>query len=84
MSTSSLRREGPDENRDIIVHYILVHEVPGGLKRDTWTVWLGKDKQVECASLEEATERARRLAREHGRRAWLHDTTGYPLKRIDA
>lgn len=83
MTPGGSHREEPDESRDVIVHYIEIHYVPGGEKRDTWMVFLGLEKQADCNTLEEAITLARQLAKRHVRRAWLHDTTGYPLKPID-
>lgn len=82
MPSHSPRREKPDEDRDVIVNYTQVHVAETGEKRDTWGVWLGQEKQTEWTTVEEATEFARKLARKHGRRAWLHDASGYPLKPI--
>ena len=83
MPSPKSRREGPDEKRDVIVHYVQIHYVPDGEVRDTWTVFLGLEKQADCNTLEEATTVARDLAKRHGRRAWLNDASGYPLKPID-
>jgi len=52
-------------------------------KRDAWMVWLGPEEQTECTTVEEATNLARKLTRQHRRRAWLHDAGGYPLKPIE-
>lgn len=83
MVSRSSRREKPDEHRDVIVHPMQVLDPTTGGKRNTWMVWLGPEKQTECTTVEEATELARRLARKHSRRAWLHDATGYPLRPIE-
>ncbi len=83
MPSRSSRVENPDEDRDVIVNYIQVQYVPTGEKRDTWSVYLGPEKQAEFTTVEDATAFARQLARKHRRRAWLHDTSGYPLKPIE-
>ena len=83
MVSHSSRQEEPDEGRDVVVHYLEVLDVSSREKRHTWTVWLGTEKQTECSTREEATGLARELARKHGRRAWLHDANGYPLKPIE-
>jgi len=77
------RVKKPDEDCDVIVNYIQVQYVPTGEKRDTWSVYLGPEKQAEFATFKDAKDFARQLARKHRRRAWLHDTSGYPLKPID-
>jgi len=82
MPSQRSRVKKADEDRDVIVHYIQIHEVPTGQKRDTWSVFLGLAKQAEFTTVKDATDFARQLARRHGRRAWMHDATGYPLKRI--
>jgi hypothetical protein len=82
-SRKSLREE-PDENHDVIVHYFQIVDTSGREVRKTWKVFLGVETQAECNTLEEAITFARQLAKKHGRRAWLHDTTGYPLKLIDS
>ncbi len=83
MPTQCSRSEEPDERRDVLVHYTQIRNAATGEKRDTWMVFLGLEKHAECATVKAATELARTLARKHGRRAWLHDATGYPLKPID-
>lgn len=82
MPTQSSRSEDPDERRDVLVHYTQIRHAAAGEKRATWVVFLGLEKHTECATLDAATELARKLAKQHGRRAWLHDATGYPLKPI--
>ena len=82
MSPQSSAGERPDEKRDVIVHYIQIIDASTGQKRDTWTVWLGLEKQTDCTTLEEATSLALQLAQQHGRPAWLLDETGYPLKSV--
>lgn len=77
------RQEQPDEDRDVIVSPIQVLDAKTGWKRDTWTVWLGREKQGEYTTVEEAAERARQLARMHCRRVWLQEANGYPLKPIE-
>ncbi len=81
MPTPSARSEEPDA-RDVLVHYTHSRYAATGEKRATWVVFLGLEKHTECATLDAATALARTLARQHGRRAWLHDATGYPLKPI--
>jgi len=83
MPSHSSPVEKPDEDRDVIVHYVQVHNAATGEKRDTWGVFLGLAKQAEFTTVEDATEYAPNLARKHGRLAWLHDSTGYPLKPIN-
>jgi len=82
MLSNSSGREPPDEQRDVIVHFIQVRDAATGEKRDTWTVWLALEKQTDCTTVGEAIVLARQLGRKHGRQAWLHDATGYPLKPI--
>lgn len=82
MAPQRLRGEKPDEKRDIIVHYIQIIDAPTGEKRDTWTVWLGLDKQADCTTLEEAAHLGLQLAKTHDRPAWLLDESGYPLKSV--
>ncbi len=82
MPTPSARSEEPDERRDVLVHYAQSRHAATGERRDIWVVFLGLEKHTECATRNAATELARTLARQHGRRAWLHDATGYPLKPI--
>ncbi len=82
MPTQGARSEDPDERRDVLVHYTQIRHAATGEKRATWVVFLGLEKHTECATLDAATALARKLARQHGRRAWLHDATGYPLKPI--
>jgi hypothetical protein len=83
MPTQNSRSEDPDERRDVLVHYTQIRNAATGEKRATWIVFLGLEKHSECATLDAATKLARTLAKQHGRRAWLHDATGYPLKPID-
>ena len=83
MPSGNSRREEPDEKRDVIVHYFQIRDTSGRKKGDTWKVFLGLEKEADCNTFEEATTFARQLAKRHGRRAWLHDITGYPLKPID-
>ncbi len=82
MPTQGARSEDPDERRDVLVHYTQIRTAATGEKRATWVVFLGLQKHTACATLDAATALARTLARQHGRRAWLHDATGYPLKPI--
>ncbi len=82
MPMPSARSEEPDERRDVLVHYTQIRTAATREKQPTWVVFLGVEKHVECATLDAATTLARKLARQHGRRAWLHDATGYPLKPI--
>ena len=82
MPPQSSRAEKPDETRDVIVHYIQIIDASTGEKRDTWTVWLGLDKQADCTTLEEAAHLALQLAKTHDRPAWLLDESGYPLKSV--
>ncbi len=82
MPTPNARSEEPDERRDVLVHYTQSRHAVTSEKRATWVVFLGLEKHTECATLDAATALARTLARQHGRRAWLHDATGYPLKPI--
>ncbi len=82
MPTQGSGSDEPDEGRDILVYYTQIRHAATGEKRDTWMVFLGLEKHTECATLDAATELARTLARTHGRWAWLHDATGYPLKPI--
>ncbi len=82
MPPQGARSEDPDERRDVLVHYTQIRHAATGEKRATWVVFLGLEKHTECATLDAATALARTLARQHGRRAWLHDATGYPLKPI--
>lgn len=77
------RVKKPDEDRDVIVHYIQIRNAETGDTRDTWRVHLGLNKQAEFTTLKDATTYARQLARKHRRRAWLHDESGYPLKPIE-
>ncbi len=67
----------PDEDHDVIVHQGRQLD-ENGAGRDTWTVWLGGDKQGEKDSLKAAAELACHLATLHSRPAWLLDETGYP------
>ena len=83
MRSRSSRREEPDEKHDVIVKYFQILDTSGHEVRKTWKVFLGVETQADCNTLEEAIAFARQLAQRHGRRAWLHDTTGYPLKPID-
>ncbi len=80
MPTPSARSDEPDEARDVLVYYTQHRHPATGEQCDTWLVFLGLEQPTECATRNAATELARSLAREHGRRAWLHDATGYPLK----
>ncbi len=82
MPTQSSQSEDPDERRDVLVHYTQIRNAATREKQPTWMVFLGVEKHVECATLDAAEAVARKLARQHGRRAWLHDATGYPLKPI--
>ncbi len=82
MPTQSPRSEDPDERHDVLVHYTQIRNAATREKQPPWVVFLGVEKQAECATLDAATVLARTLARQHGRRAWLHDATGYPLKPI--
>ena len=68
---ASTRR--PDEDYDVILYEC----------RNTWTVWLGGDKQGERESLAAAITLARAVAAVHRKPAWLLDETGYPLKPIE-
>ena len=68
----------PDEDNDVMV----VHRF-SKLHLETWTIWIGGEKQAERTSLEAATEIARDIALMRSRPAWLLDETGYPLNRIE-
>lgn len=80
MTPCSSRREEPDEEHDVIVHYFQILDTSGRAVRKTWKVFLGVETQADCDTPEEAMALARQLAKTHGRRAWLQDATGYPLK----
>jgi hypothetical protein len=82
MPPQSARSDEPDEAHDVLVHYTQRRDAATGEKRDTWLVFRGLEEPTECATLDAATELARKLAKQHSRRAWLHDATGYPLKPI--
>ncbi len=71
----------PDEDQDVIVHQGRSYSEGGS--RDTWTIWLGGEKQGERETLASATELACDVAAMHSRPAWLLDETGYPLKPIE-
>ena len=83
MLSRSSRREAPDEKHDIIVHYFQILDTSGREVRKTWKVFLGIETQADFDTLEEAIAFACQLAQRLGRRTWLHDATGYPLKPID-
>ena len=68
----------PDEDHDVIVHQCRQRD-----GRDTWTIWLGGDKQGERDTLHAAIDLACDVAAVHSRPAWLLDETGYPLKLIE-
>ena len=51
--------------------------------RNTWTIWLGGDKQGERDSLEAGIELARDVVAVHRKPAWLLDETGYPSQPIE-
>jgi hypothetical protein len=82
MPTQSSRVYEPDERRDVLVHYTRLRDAATGEKRDVWIVILGVEQHAEFATFKAATALARTLAKKHGRRAWLHDATGDPLKPI--
>ncbi len=58
----------PDEDSDVIVHQF---RQPGtnGAGLDTWTVWLGEEKQGKRVTLEAALELACDVAAAHSRPA---------------
>ena len=68
----------PDKDHDVIVHKLDARSAD----RDTWTVWIGDEKQGERDSLKAATELACHLATLHNRPAWL-DEAGSPLTPIE-
>ena len=65
----------PEEAADVVCRQVRHQDGP-----DTWTIWLGGDKQGDRNSLSGAIELARDIAVTHSRPAWLLDETGYPLK----
>jgi hypothetical protein len=73
----------PDEERDIIVHFVREYFVPSSERRDSWMVWLGQDKKADYPSKEEAVKLALKLAAQAKRPAWLHEGP-YPPKLIYA
>jgi hypothetical protein len=83
MPWPSAPRSGPDEDRDVIVHYLKIHEVLGGRARDEWTVWKGKQQLGAFDNREDASRLACRAAEEEGCRAWMLDEAGYPLKPLE-
>ena len=72
----------PDEDQDVIVHYIKAHSASSGAFRHLWTVFVGNDKRGDADDLANAERLSRELARQHHRPAWLLDADGYPLKPI--
>ena len=68
----------PDEDYDVIAQQFRQRD-----GRDSWTIWLGSQKQGERASRAAALELARDIAAVYSRPAWLLDETGYPLQPID-
>ena len=72
----------PDEDQDVIIHYCRPLGTDGA-GRDTWTIWIGGEKQGERETLKAATELACYVATLHSRPAWLLDEAGYPLKPIE-
>jgi hypothetical protein len=72
----------PDEDQDVVVHYIRELNLVDRSERDRWLVFKGLQKVDEYPDQGKALALARRLARESGRAAWLLDAGGYPLKWI--
>ena len=66
----------------MIVHYF-PQRGSNGAGRETWTIWLGGDKQGERESLEAAITLARAVAAVHRKPTWLLGETGHPLKPIE-
>jgi hypothetical protein len=69
----------PDEDRDVIVHYI------GSARHDGnadgfWMLWLGRERRGDYPTQEEAFVAARRLSAMTGRPAWLLVEKGRPLE----
>lgn len=83
MTPHRSRPNAPDEDRDVIVHYMEEIQVPAHSEREYWIVWQGQEWQAEYATYDEAIAAARRLSADIDRPAWLLDRSGYPLKPID-
>ena len=73
----------PDEDHDVVVHYMRLPVAHGGAGKDVWTVWLGREQLGYRHTLEAATALAGQVAAMNSRPAWLLDETGYPLKPIE-
>jgi hypothetical protein len=70
----------PDEDLDVIVHYMRVNVIPAKEhSHDTWTVWVGEQKLAECDSLDAATSFARQAGAVRNRPVWLLEKKGYPM-----
>src|SRR4051812_42388959 len=72
----------PDEDHDVIVHFMREHEAGGGPYRDVWRVYLGKDEVGQADNEADAMIFARNTATRENRPAWSLSASGYPLKRI--
>jgi hypothetical protein len=83
MTSNRPRPNAPDENQDVIVHYIKEIQVPSNREREYWMLWHGQERLVDYATYEQAIIAAQRLSANIGRPAWLLDKAGYPLKPID-
>jgi hypothetical protein len=77
----------PDEDRDVIVHYIGTARHAGTARHDGnpdgfWMLWLGRERRGDYPTQEEAFVAARRLSAMTGRPAWLLVEKGRPLEPI--
>ena len=80
--TRSMTRQ-PDEDYVVIVHYF-GQRGRSGTGRDTWTIWLGGEKQGERVTVASAVELASDAALTHSGAPWLLDETGYPLMPLES
>lgn len=78
-----MRNVPPDEERDVIVHFVKEIDGRTGSSRDRWLIFLGLDKRGEADNREGAIVLARQLAAVNNRPAWLLDESGYPMRPID-
>jgi len=72
----------PDEDRDVIIHYVEEIDAGTGERRDTWMLYVGQTPIGDETTEARAIQSGLRIGRKHGKPVWLLSRRGYPLKPI--